>query len=164
MSQQTIRKFLIEYKSFVNAFHLASTPKELVGILTHSSGMNILPTVLFFSNGNLKSFDHLYIITAQHLELMIKKNTTNPSISLLLLGNTQTTRQRMRKWVLPGTSSISDEKWFESKYAVTPTSPSVIRAVLMKHGIRDLRWYITDECEPRIDLSLMLAQLRHHFS
>jgi hypothetical protein len=165
MSQKTIGKFLLEYKRFVNDFDMASSRKDLVRVLVHSSGMSILPSILFTTAGALKSFDRLHVITEQHLDFFIKKNTFNSAISMLLLVNIQTTNQKLRQWDLPlDTINPKDFIWFESRYKVKPTSARIVRSVLIKHEIHDLRFYLTKDCDLRVDMRQILSQLRFHLS
>ena len=156
MSEKNIARFLHEYKELVNKLDSAKTQKDLVIILTHSSGMQILPGVLFYQHGCLKTFGTLRRITYQHLDFIIKKNTHNPSISMLLLANCKKSRSMLAKWKFPDTEEKENEKeLFVQKFGFQPRNCAEIRSFLLKKNVTDLRLYIDEEYDPHEDLPLL---------
>jgi hypothetical protein len=152
--------FLFLYKSLIEALNQASTSKELVHILCVSSGNDLLPSIIFDTNGQLKSFEQLRGITHEQLRLIIKQNTSSPSISLLLIVNQQKYDKSLRGWKLRGTPAASDAMWFTRTFQVTPVSGDTIRAVLLSKQIMDLRLYLTKDQSPRTDIVTLLAEVR----
>jgi len=156
MSEKTIARFLHQYKLLVHKLYDAEKQRDLVIILTHSSGMQVIPRVLFAENGYLKSFDRLYQVTYQHLDFIIKKNTNNPSISMLLLANCKKTKLMLKQWNFPDIEEKENEKeLFEKKFGFQPKTCAEIRAFLLKNNVTDLRWYIDKNSEPYEDLPLL---------
>jgi hypothetical protein len=151
--------FLSHYKKLVTKLEQAQTVRDLVEILCISSGDNLFPSIIFDQNGQLKTFNELRNITYQQLSLIIKKNTDNPVISLLLLVNIERDKQRLLEWEITGNPMSLHKSWFIEKFKIDPISCEVVRIVLMQNNIYDLRFFITKNREPRTDLLKLISEI-----
>lgn len=153
-------QFLHEYKRLVQQLERARTAVELVDLLCTSSGGKIMPGILFAATGHLKPFDTLRDIAYDQLRLLVKPDSSNPSISFLLLANIKQNKKLLREWLLPAQRRDDDSQWFSQTFGTDPVSCVVVRQVLLQQPMNDLRFYLTATREPRSDLSLVLSQLR----
>ena len=161
MRGETVAAFLQAYKNLVHSFESATTQQELVSILLSSSGMCVIPQVLFLGDGTLRSFKNLRATVHQHLELLVSRNTDQPTTALALLVNTNHSQKRSLLWSLPGVPRKTDNEWAQRTYGTELLTCSEIRAVLIRDSMYDLRLYVTAEGWPREDTAKVLAELRN---
>jgi hypothetical protein len=156
------RRFLLHYKDLVHRYESARTSTDLVQILAQSSGMNIFPFLLFQPSGELKNFDVLRYITYQQLDFLIKKNTSNPGLSEILLVNLQQSQKKQSDWKMPSVTSYKeDAAWFFNKYGEVPTSAEAIRKTLLSNKIVELAFFLNFKTlQPWTDVPLLLAFMR----
>jgi len=154
------RKFLKNYKSLVEQFEHATDVHDLLPILAKSSGLSILPSLLFLASGQLKNYDTLRLLTYQQLDFMIKKNTAKPGLSEVLLINLIQTKNKQAAWVNPS-PHITDTRWFQKTYHETPRSVAATRSILLRHNVKDLCVYLNYvTLQPWDDLDLLISAIR----
>ena len=163
--KKQIERFLTQYKKVVRQFEGALTATDIVDVLCIVTGGNVLPNILFHENGRLRTFDQLKSIADQQLRLLIKQNSNSSSISFLLLVNIAKDEKLLQQWTnLLASEERSDTKqWFTDTFKTAPSSSTIIRSVLMREHITDLRFYLTKNREPREDVALLLRQIRKHY-
>ena len=158
--------FLSEYKTLVRQFENSRTSSGYIDLLCKSSGSQVLPSIIFEPNGQEKSLEKLKEITHQQLSFLIKQNGSGSSISFLLLVNLKRDQKTRNNW-LPTNESPKREttarQWFKQKFNTTDqVSCRTIREILMRHGVLDLRFYLTNAGEARSDTDRLLTQLWTH--
>jgi hypothetical protein len=157
-----IELFLQEYKKLVVMLYSSPSEIDLLNILLTSTGLNILPSLLFDKSGTLKSKKELFKLAHQQLKFFIKENTHSPVISKVLLINIKRCRQKQQAWSEPPQTKFAQNvKWFKFKYGRSPKSTRHIRKILLITNQQNLAPFINfKRMRPWQNLNHLLSYMR----
>jgi hypothetical protein len=135
--------------SLTKALEDATSVSQLICLLIALTGNQLIPHVIFESDGELKSFESIHRLVQDQIEIM----GDSPLLTINL-------EQAMTRTDFIPVPRDDDLTWFENRYQFQPSSPRSLTAYLLEHNFHNLGCYIDSSCNPWSDIKLQIAYIR----
>jgi hypothetical protein len=137
--------------SLDTALSQATTQSQVVCLLVALTGRQLMPRLIFTSNGELVTFEALRALAADQIAL----SADSPVLEINL-------EQAMQGEETVSSPKADDVDWFEKKFGFRPSSPRAVREYLLTHGLEKLCYYLDQSCNPWNNLEAQIAHIRAH--